>query len=72
MAHAGGEGPGKVEAGDVDRRHVAAAVARDPGPRAVAGGGVPGGEGGLWVVGDGGFQGEECPVFRYAEWYHRG
>lgn len=38
-------------------------IARDAGPFAMASGAVPGGKSGLRVIGDEGFEGEECSVF---------
>lgn len=67
MADVRGEDAGEAEVGDVDSSDVAAgAVAGDPLPRAVVCSvGVPGGEGRLGVVGDGGLDGEQGAVLRH-------
>lgn len=66
MSDVVGESAGEVVAGEVERSNVAAGVAGDTGPGAVAGGGVPGGKSRLRVVGNGCPEGEEGTVLREA------
>ncbi|RDX78786.1 hypothetical protein CR513_40886, partial [Mucuna pruriens] len=63
VGEVGGEGAGERERGEVESGHVLTRVARDAEPGAVAGGGVPRGEGVIRVVDYGGcFEREERAV----------
>lgn len=64
VAHVVGEGSDEAEVRDVECSHVPPrGIARDPLPRAKVGGEVPRRQGGLRVVGDSCFNGEQGTVF---------
>lgn len=63
MGNIRGKRTGEAEAGEVEGSDVAAKIASNPKPRTVGGGGVPGGEGGFGVGGNGGSEVEKGLVF---------